>query len=110
MNADILCTLLAQRINPEHFQLWGLEVHWMKEEYDTPTNRAIVADVITNYDTLAAAYEAAQTTIRRQYAYRNEADPLFVEYMALMGVDHPDAPAKHQEWINKRTEIHERLR
>jgi len=52
MKADILCTLIAQRINPEHFQLWGLEVKWMKEEYNTPENRAIVADVISNYETL----------------------------------------------------------
>ena len=57
MNANILCTLLAQRIPPEQFQLWGLDIHWMKEEYDTPENRAIVADVIKNYDTLAGDME-----------------------------------------------------
>jgi len=52
MNASILCTLLAQRINPTYFQLWGLEVHWMASKYDIPENRAIVADVVANYDTL----------------------------------------------------------
>ncbi len=52
MNASILCTLLAQRIPPEKFQLWGLDIHWMSPEYDTPANRAIVADVIANYNTL----------------------------------------------------------
>jgi len=57
MNANILCTLLAQRINPEYFQLWGLDIHWMKEEYDTPANRAIVEDVIKNYDLLADGVE-----------------------------------------------------
>ena len=52
MNANILCTLLAQRINPEHFQLRGTDVHWMDDAYDTPANRAIVADVVANYGTL----------------------------------------------------------
>ena len=60
MNAQILCTLLAQRIDPTHFQLWGLDVHWMLPEYDTPANRAIVADVIANYTTLEVAYLAEQ--------------------------------------------------
>jgi hypothetical protein len=58
MDANILCTLLAQRIPPEQFQLWGLEVHLMSPEYVTPENRAIVSDVIANYEALAAAYEA----------------------------------------------------
>jgi len=60
MDSNILCTLLAQQIPPEQFQLWGLEVHWMSEEFDTPENRAIVTDVIANYTTLEAAYLAEQ--------------------------------------------------
>ena len=56
MDANILCILLSQRIPPEQFQLWGLEIHWMDESYNTPENRAIVADVINNYEALAAAY------------------------------------------------------
>jgi len=60
MDTNILCTLIAQRIPPEQFQLWGLEVHWMTHEYDTPENKAIVADVIANYDTLEAAYIKSQ--------------------------------------------------
>jgi len=64
MDAQILCTLLAQRLDPEYHRLSGLEVVWLNEDkvpdensfYDTPENRAIVADVIANYDTLAAAY------------------------------------------------------
>jgi len=60
MNAQILCTLLAQRIPPEQFQLWGLEVHWMDKAYNTIENQAIVADVIANYDTLVADYQAEQ--------------------------------------------------
>jgi len=73
MNASILCTLLAQRIPPEQFQVHGEEVVFFDPEqnnkpvgspnespYDTPENRAIVADVIANYDALAAIYEARQ--------------------------------------------------
>jgi len=58
MDPNILCTLLAQQIPPEQFQLWGLEVHWMDESYNTPENQTIVADVIANYDALAAVYIA----------------------------------------------------
>jgi len=76
MNANTLCTLLAERIPPEHFQIHGLEVVFTDPErnnkpfdapnespYDTPENRAIVADVIANYDTLAAEYEASQAIL-----------------------------------------------
>jgi hypothetical protein len=51
MDADILCTLLAQRIDPQKFQLHGLKVVWMKQ----PTNDdlAIVDDVLKKYDALA---------------------------------------------------------
>jgi hypothetical protein len=55
MDTNTLCSLIAQRIDPTYFQLWGLEVHWMSPDYDTPANRAIVEDVIKNYETLAAA-------------------------------------------------------
>lgn len=70
MNANILCTLLSQRIPPEQFQLHGLEVVFFDPDknnkpctapnespYDTPENRAIVEDVIKNYDTLAKDIE-----------------------------------------------------
>jgi len=60
MEANILCTLLAQRIPPEQFQLWGLDIHWMDEAYNTPENQAIVVDVIANYDTLEVEYLKAQ--------------------------------------------------
>jgi hypothetical protein len=60
MDANILCTLLAQRIPPEQFQLWGLDIHWMSPDFDTPANRAIVADVIKNYDNLASAQERSE--------------------------------------------------
>jgi len=63
MKADILCTLLAQRILPEQFQLWGLDVHWMAEEYNTPENMAIVEDVIANYETLAAEYQSCLNAV-----------------------------------------------
>ena len=75
MNADTLCTLLAQRIPPEQFQLHGLDVVFFDPDknnkpvdsphespYDTPENRAIVADVIKNYDTLAADLKPDEPT------------------------------------------------
>jgi len=57
MDGIILCNLLAEKIPPEQFQVWGTEVHWMAKESDTPENNAIVADVIKNYETLAAVAE-----------------------------------------------------
>ena len=60
MDANILCALLAQRIPSEQFQLHGLDIHWMDEAYNTPENRAIVADVIANYGPLEAAYLAEE--------------------------------------------------
>ena len=81
MNASTLCNLIAQRIPPEHFQLSGLEVVFFDPEknnkpctapnespYDTPENRAIVGDVIKNYDTLAAAYIAPAKVEREREA------------------------------------------
>ena len=59
MKANTLCTLLAQRIPPEQFQLHGLGIHWMGG-FDTPENETIAADVIANYGTLEAAYLAAE--------------------------------------------------
>lgn len=61
MNADILCTLVAERIDPTKFQVQGTEVVWN----GTPTAEeiAIVADVIANYDTLEADYLANQETL-----------------------------------------------
>lgn len=66
MDSNILCTLLAQRIPPEQFQLHGLEVVFFDPEqslkpvgspnespYDTAENRKIVKDVIEAYDDLA---------------------------------------------------------
>ena len=90
MNASILCTLLAQRIPPEQFQVHGEEVVFFDPEknnkpvgnpnespYDTPENRAIVADVIANYDTLAAAYQAVTDYI----ALRRAEYPPMADYL-----------------------------
>ena len=73
MDSNILCTLLAQRIPPEQFQLHGLEVVFFDPDannkpvdaphespYDTPENRAIVEDVIRNYDTLAGELKPSE--------------------------------------------------
>lgn len=73
MNANTLCSLIAQRIDPRHFHLEGLEVVFCdiygifrkdNPDFDTPENRAIVADVIKNYPELAAAYEAKQDILK----------------------------------------------
>ena len=64
MNQLILRKLLDKKITPDYFQLWGINVHWMSDDYNTPENRAIVADVIANYDTLEAAYLAEQQAIK----------------------------------------------
>ena len=59
MDGIILCNLLAEKIPQEQFQVWGIEVHWMAKEYDTPENNAIVADVVANYSKLAPVAEKA---------------------------------------------------
>jgi len=105
MDANILLQLLAKRIAPGEFQLWGLEVHWMSEECDNPVNRAIVADVIANYATLAAEYEVEQIPIEKRLAYKTEADPIYAEWQALLSVEHIDAEARRLEWLAKRAEI-----
>jgi len=77
MDANILCKLIARRVDPTKFQLLGLDVHWLNEADDTPENRAIVADVITNYDGLAAEYlrEQHMTALRAERNRRlDEAD------------------------------------
>jgi hypothetical protein len=77
--------------------------------YDTPENRAIVADVIANYDTLAAEYEAKQVIVSKRNAYKTEADPLYAEWQALLAIDHEDADLRHKEWLAKREEIKARF-
>jgi len=76
MEANTLCSLIAQRINPEHFIVSELEVVFIDPDrkfkpsdapntspYNTVENRAIVADVIKNYDALAAAYESKKSIL-----------------------------------------------
>lgn len=63
MDVSILCQLLAVRINPDYFQLRGLDVYWLDGAFDTAENQAVVADVLANYDTLAAAYVARQNIV-----------------------------------------------
>jgi len=60
MDATILCQLIAQRIDPSKFILLGIDVVFHEQGDDTPENRAIVDDVIANYDDLAAAYMREQ--------------------------------------------------
>jgi len=60
MDEQILCGLLAKRIPAQQFVLRGTNVQWTSKEHDSPENRVVVADVVANYDALAAAYEAGQ--------------------------------------------------
>ena len=64
MDANILCTFLSKRIPPEQFQLHGLDIHWMSEDYDNVENNTIVSDVINNYPVLEIAYLTEQQTIK----------------------------------------------
>lgn len=52
MDFNILCTLVAQRIDPTKFRLLGVHVDFPDGE--DPELRAIADDVIANYETLAA--------------------------------------------------------
>jgi hypothetical protein len=58
MKTGTLNKLLSAKLNPERFQVRGTAIYWLV----TPTaeETALAADVIANYDTLAAAYQAAQ--------------------------------------------------
>lgn len=66
MNAGTLCTLLTERIDPEKFELRGIEIHWKIE----PTADDLVAmgDVVANYETLAAAYRPRVTVLTMRQA------------------------------------------
>ena len=54
MNIDILCQLLAEKINPEKFQFRGAEIKWLIEP--TSEELEIVDDVIKNYKALEESY------------------------------------------------------
>jgi len=95
MDANILCTLLAQRIDTTHFYLSGIEVHWKKDDYDTPESKAIVADVIANYETLAAAYKAEQAVKGEEAKIKAslvEIDLKSIRSLREWVVKQPDAP------------------
>jgi len=109
MNASTLCHLLAQRIPPQQFQLWGLEIHWMSPDFDTPENNAIYADIVANYTELAAAYELAQIPIKREAMYVAEADPIHNAYLSMKERNHPDADLKYKQWQDKIEEIKARF-
>jgi hypothetical protein len=60
MDANILCTLISKQVNADRFYVDGVgdnaRVIW-KVADPTPEELAIVADVLANYETLAAAYK-----------------------------------------------------
>ena len=58
MNTDILCTLLAERIDPTKFQVRGIDIEWLT--VPTEDEISLAAGVIANYDTLVVEYVAKQ--------------------------------------------------
>jgi hypothetical protein len=56
MDARILCQIIAKQIDPTKFQLWGYDIHWLDESYDTPENQKIIEDAKADYDNLALPY------------------------------------------------------
>lgn len=66
MDTNTLCSLLAEKIDPAKFQVWGTEIKWLA----TPTKEetALASDVIANYDTLAAAYKPRVTSLTMRQA------------------------------------------
>ena len=94
MEYHILCALLMERlgVNPKKFEVHGQEVVFFDpnedkgEEfshvspYDTPENRAIVADVIKNYDTLSKEYLKTLESMAYKSKRANEY-PDFKEYL-----------------------------
>ena len=97
MDADILVQLLINAgIPAEQFQLHGLEVYFIDPDannkpvdapYDTPENRAIVEDVIKNYDTLAAEYMAKENIKKQIVDLEVQQQTLRRMREALAGVD-----------------------
>jgi DNA-binding GntR family transcriptional regulator len=77
MDASILCSLLANVIDPTHFQVWGTDIHWMV----VPTQEEITLanDVITNYESLAAAYLQAQAQEAQAEALKQQAKAQAIE-------------------------------
>jgi len=73
MQEGMLSNLLEARINSTYFILHGLGIVWLNDNglpdensiYKTPENLAIVANVIANYETLAAKYTTKQTILKQ---------------------------------------------
>lgn len=67
MKTGTLNKLLSAKLNPERFQIRGTAIYWLA----TPTaeETALAADVIANYDTLAAAYQAEQLALASRITY-----------------------------------------
>jgi hypothetical protein len=53
MDTNILCYLIAQKIDPTKWQLWGDDIHWINETDNTPENKTILNDIMSNYSSYA---------------------------------------------------------
>jgi hypothetical protein len=78
MNNNMLCTLLAEKIDPTKFQIRGTEVHWLLEP--TTEEQVIIENVIANYDTLAAEYQMKQMQSQAENLIQSILDSKAKEY------------------------------
>lgn len=91
MDQKILCGLIAQRVDPTKFQLWGTEVHWLVTPAQTDLDN--VAAIIADYDNLAALYlqelelAAQAQALKEQQKAQAIADNLPSRAQALAAVD-----------------------
>lgn len=93
MDTNIFCTLLAERINPEKFQLWGLEIKWLIEP--TKEELIIVDDIISNYENYSQEYLInSQKEVSKQEALNNldRFDKISIRAMREWIAKQPDAP------------------
>lgn len=98
MDSVVLFTLVAKRIDPAKFRVQGVKVCWLSKDDDTPENRGIVADVVANYDTLAAALvaeQAAQAEKAKIKAALAAIDLKSIRSMREWIADQPNAP----QWL-----------
>jgi allophanate hydrolase subunit 1 len=88
MDAGILCQLIANKIDPTKFQLWGLEIKWLEDP--TPEELAIVDDVIKNYKTLEVEYkneQAKEAEIQAEIGRIKEAENVQYRMQAVANIE-----------------------
>ena len=94
MDANILSSLLSGRIDPSKYELHGLDVVFRNHADETPENRAIIADVIQNYDTFADRFIASSA----MQNLREDRNAMLSESDWTQVGDSPLSDTKKQEW------------